>query len=162
MIVVFDERKVRYTCRHDMDQIEPSEVPVFDKEPGSKGRLRWALGENPLAQKGTNRKMGAFQRWGADTLGRLQPSGVRFIDGNNVDAVGGNGSSSMTRQYRRVRQDILRHCFAQSQPGFQLFLKLCQRPSLVCLASGITDASVADWNGEYEGDDIEDEGDDED
>ena len=49
------------------------------------------LGEKPLAQKGTNRKTGAFQRWGADTLGRLRPFGVRSIDGNNVDAVGGNG-----------------------------------------------------------------------
>jgi hypothetical protein len=32
----------------------------------------------------------------------------------------------------------------------------------VCFASEITGASVVDWNGEYEGDDIEDEGDDED
>jgi hypothetical protein len=120
------------------------------------------LGEKPLAQKGTNRKVGPFQRWGADTLGRLRSSGVRSIDGNNVDVVGGNGSSSMARQYRRVRQDILRHCFAISQTGFQLFLKLCQRPSFVCFAPGITGASVVDWNGEYEGDDIEDEGDDED
>ena len=120
------------------------------------------LGEKPLAQKGTNRKVGAFQRWGEDTLGRLRPSGLRSIDGNNVDVVGGDGSSSMARQYRRVRQDILWHCFAISQPGFQLFLKLCRRPSLVCSASGITGASVVDWNGEYEGGNIEDEGDDED
>lgn len=36
------------------------------------------LGEKPLAQKGTSRKVGAFQRWGAGTLGRLRPSGVRL------------------------------------------------------------------------------------
>jgi hypothetical protein len=69
------------------------------------------LREKPLAQKGVNRKVGAFQCWGADTLGRLRPFGVRSIDGNNVDAVGGNGSSSMALQYRLVRQNILRHCF---------------------------------------------------
>jgi hypothetical protein len=32
IIVVIDERIVRYTCRHDMAQVEPSEVPIFDKE----------------------------------------------------------------------------------------------------------------------------------
>ena len=36
------------------------------------------LGEKLLAQKGTNRKVGAFQRWDAGTLGRLRPSGVRL------------------------------------------------------------------------------------
>jgi hypothetical protein len=36
------------------------------------------LGEKPPAQIGTSRKVGAFQRWVAGTLGRLRPSGVRL------------------------------------------------------------------------------------
>lgn len=85
-----------------------------------------------------------------------------FNDGNSINAVSRNGSSLMSLQYHVVRRDILRRCFAILHSSLQLFLKFCLRPCLVCDASGITGARVVDWVWEYEGDDIEDEGNDED